>query len=400
MSPVRSTRRPWRRAPQQGLACGLVLGSLLAACSVPGASESSGVLDTGVEPVAMSYPGPTYAAATPAGLLLRAGEQQWVVATGRDAHWLPNGTALTRVARGSVELQTLDPERGPTSVPVRGGGFELPSRSVTQVNVLDSYRLPPTLTAYSLDMERLWSIELPGTDNPEATDFNELARNYYGATPTIDGVTYVLWHDSSEWYEDGDYGLARIEDGDLTNVALNERLIALYLSADGAGLLALRQVKGDPCGGCTVDQEIVEVDPATGELVDYGMPDEYVEEWRVAAMDKVGDRIAVRFTETEWRDGPRGEIDSTPYTVQRGTWVLEDGAWQMVEGSEDELTWWQGEHRVVARVREDEPDSRDGFALLWVRPDGTEEALPGELVATYGRRYISGQVPGQLIPPG
>ena len=41
--------------------------------------------------------------------------------------------------------------------------------------------------------------------------------------------------------EDGDYGVARIEDGEVDNVLVNERIVALYLAADGAALLALRQ---------------------------------------------------------------------------------------------------------------------------------------------------------------
>ena len=48
-------------------------------------------------------------------------------------------------------------------------------------------------------------------------------------------------------------------------------------------------------------------------------------------MDKVGDRVAVRFTETEWRENPKDPDDVAPVTVQRGTWVY-DGAWSMVEG--------------------------------------------------------------------
>ena len=36
-------------------------------------------------------------------------------------------------------------------------------------------------------MELLDEVELPRTDNPEATAHNELERDYYGAVPTIDG---------------------------------------------------------------------------------------------------------------------------------------------------------------------------------------------------------------------
>ena len=49
----------------------------------------------------------------------------------------------------------------------------MPGRSVTQVNVLDDAGRNPKLTAYSTKLEKMWSIDLPGTDNPEATRDNE-----------------------------------------------------------------------------------------------------------------------------------------------------------------------------------------------------------------------------------
>ena len=209
----------------------------------------------------------------------------------------------------------------------------------------------------------------------------------------------MQWHDGSESYEDGDYGVARIEDGEVDNVLVNERIVALYLAADGAALLALRQRSGEPCGGCVVDQEVVEIDPETGEVAaEYGMPEEYVEDWRVDAIDKVGDRVAVRFTETAWRENPMDPDDVAPYTVQRGTWVY-DGAWSMVAGSEDELTWWQGEDRVVARPAPGRSRTSEQQQLFWVH-DGAEEPLPGDLQSAPGRRYVSGSVAGQLLPPG
>ncbi|MDP3893166.1 hypothetical protein [Nocardioides sp.] len=372
------------------------LALLLTGCAaIPGVGGDADVLDTGIAPVELAFTGPTYAVSTREGLLLRTGDDEQLLPGVRDATWLPNGTVLVETAIRPWGLRLADPAAGRVGPRLTTGLAGMPSRSVTQVNLSDDGQ---GLVAYTIDGQRLWKLELPETDNPDATDYNELARSYYGATPTLDGVTFNLWHDSSEWYEDGDYGVVRIEDGAVTNVAMNERLIALYLAADGSGLLALRQAKGEPCGGCNVNQEIVELDPETGDLHEYGTPQEYTKEWRVAAMDKVGDRVAVRFTETEWRDDARGNPDIVPVTVQRGTWVYDDGDWSMVEGSDDELTWWQGEDRVVARVV-GEPESRDGFDLFWIRPDGTEESIDGELTASFGRRHLTGQIPGQLLPP-
>lgn len=108
-----------------------------------------------------------------------------------------------------------------------------------------------------------------------------------------------------------------------------------YLSADGTGLLGPRQSTGDPCSGWVVEQDIVEIDPATGEIGrEYAVPDDHDRSWRVGAMDKV-----------------------------------HDGEWTMVEGSEDELTWWQGE----------------------------ETPLPGEL-GFYPAGGPEGAVAGQLLP--
>jgi len=70
----------------------------------------------------------------------------------------------------------------------------------------------------------------------------------------------------------------------------------------------------------------------------------------------------------------------------------------MVEGSEQEITWWQGEDRVVASPHPSEPVTGDGLKLFWLHDD-TETPLPGELEESIGRRYLTGSVAGQLLPP-
>lgn len=389
-----------------GLVGALAVVALASACSgSPPGSGGSGVFDTGIAPVPLGLTGPTYAAVVPGGMLVRAGEEQQVLRDADQVRWLPGGVAIVDRSPRSIDMHLVDPSqdvlaRATPSSGVRVRGGDLPGRSVTQVNALNPLVRPPRLTTYTPQLEKLDSLPLPDTDDPAADDNPEIRRGYYNVAPTINGATFVQWHDYSETYDDGDYGVARIEGGEVDHVLVNERIVALYLAADGAGLLALRQRNGDPCGGCVVDQEVVEIDPASGEIAaKYGMPDEYVEEWRVAAMDKVGDRVAVRFTETAWDENPKHPNAVAPYSVQRGTWVY-DGDWSMVKGSEDELTWWQGEGRVVARPVPGRTRSSERQRLFWVRADGTEEALPGDLESEPGRRYAVGAVTGQLLPPG
>jgi len=373
-------------------------GVSLVASSCVKVGTGSQVVESGVAPVSLRFDGPTYSAATSGELLLRSGDDRVTLSQASHGQWLPDGTALVDASHRSITLQVLDPTQESRKGTVEIPGFDRPGRSVTQINALDRETHPAVLTAYSFDLKRLWRLRLPETDNPDATPDNELERNYYGVAPTIDGVTYVMWHDSSEWYEGGDYGVARVEDGDVTNVLLNERIVALYLSADGAALLALRQRRGEPCGGCVVEQEIVEMDPVTGAIAgQYGMPDDYTEDWRVEAIDKVDDRVAVRFTENDWGDEADEADMVEPVTVQRGTWIY-DGAWSMIEGSDSEITWWQGEDRVVARPQPSEGRHRDGLALFWIHDD-IETPLPGDLARSSGRRYVTGEVAGQLMPP-
>ena len=153
----------------------------------------------------------------------------------------------------------------------------------------------------------------------------------------------------------------------------------------------MRQVDGEDCGGCVVPQEVVELDPATGDVVrKYGMPDDYDDSWRVVAVDKVDDRVAVRFS--------RARADGrAPAACRRETWVY-DGSWELIEGSEDVATWWQGpDDRIEARPAE-EPEAKDGVQLVWV--SGEEETpLPGELIWARGRATAYGSVAGRLLPP-
>ena len=81
---------------------------------------------------------------------------------------------------------------------MRVSGIDLAGRSVTQVNVLDPFKRPAVLKAYTPGLEKLWTLRLPDTDDPAAEDDPEVERGYYNVAPTINGATFVQWHDGSE----------------------------------------------------------------------------------------------------------------------------------------------------------------------------------------------------------
>ena len=375
-------RRTW-------LAVGVLV--VLSGCStVADFFGEDAVLDTGIEPTVLAFDGPTYMAMDGRSLLVRNGTDVQRLPGARAVHWLPDGKALAVVDPRRARRQVVDPATGPVG-PAREF-WEDPSRPAEQLNALWRLEMHEhVLRSYDLSLRLVDERTMPPTDNPDATASNELERNYFGAVPTIDGVTFVKWHDGSEWYEGGDYGLLRIDGSEQENVLINANIVGLYLSTDGTGLLGLRQSSGDPCGGCVVAQDIVEIDPVTGEIgSEYGVPDDYDRSGRVRAIDKVGDRVAVRFTEPVQRRG-------TFTYEQRGTWVY-DGEWTMVDGSDRELTWWQGGDRIVARVDDTERRRGDGFDLFWVH-GGEETPLPGELAARPLGGPVEGSVAGQLLPP-
>lgn len=366
------------------LACGVVL--LATGCgTIRDFFGQPEVFDTGIEPLPLELDGPAYTAAVRGGLLVRDGDDQVVLPDASAAAWLPDGRVLAITGR---RAQVVDPAIGPVG-PTRRVDPP-PERQVSSINVLRGND-PVRLASYDLDLARTGVVDLPGTDNPDATRSNELARNYYGSTPTVDGATFIEWHDGSEFYEDGDYGVLRIEGDEQSNVLMNARIVELFATPDGAALLALRQTSGQPCGGCVVPQDIVEIDPATGEIEgEYGMPEGYDDGWRVQAVDKVGERVAVRFYETRRDKG-------FPQEVPTGTWVF-DGSWELLEGSDEVTTWWQGEGRIETRPAPDEPARRDGLQLVWISGDDEVE-LPGELIWARSRSTASGSVAGRLLPP-
>lgn len=376
--------------------------ALLAAAALVAGCSDDGPRAGDVDPVPLDLAVPTYAVATERGLVVRSGDVRRLFPTMSEAEWLPGGTALLRRAGGRARL--WDPGSGDLGPRLP---FSDPNRSVTQIDVIGprygrAWDAPYHLTAYDLDGRELWRTELPLTDNPDADADNELQRSYLSAH-TIDGATFLRWSDGSEWYEDGDYGLLRLGPGgaDPEEVQVGVPVIAVWLAADGSALLATTRVQGDPCGGCQVTQRLIEIDPATGATVaEHDLPEEYDADWDVREVDKVGDRIAVRFEQTVFGGRRSGYRQSL---VQRGTWVLDDDGWSMVPGSDRELSWWQSpDDRIVATplpARADEPAGyRLGYA--WEH-DGERTPLPGASTARAPRAIgeYRASVPGQLLPP-
>ncbi|MDN4174198.1 hypothetical protein QWY28_14640 [Nocardioides sp. SOB77] len=359
-----------------------------------GGTDRAAVLDPRAEPLAVAAPVPTYTLGAERGLLVRSGGAGRVLPDGVEGRWLPGG-ALLVVAEDRRRLRLVDPSSGEVLAEAPVGLADLPGRSAGRVNLLARYGRPSVLRSWSADLGAAEKVVLPETDDPAAEDDPDITRNYFGVAATVGDATFVLWHDSSETYDDGDRGVARIRDGEVDTVLRGEPLVALYLSVDGASLLALRQVRGEPCGGCVVEQEVVEIDPVEGTLRSYGHPDEYDESWRVDAIDRVGDRVAVRYVRTGDGRVPRERN-------LLGTYVYADGDWSLLPGSDEATTWWQDGGRVIARPAREPLRGADGYRISWVR-DGSDRERPveGELVTTYGRfgaRF--GSVAGQLLPPG
>lgn len=374
----------------------LLLAAGLAACS----SGDDGPVANEVDPVALDLAAPTYALATEDGLAVRSGEVEHTFADYTAADWLPGGKALLH--RGFGTRGIWDPATDAVT-PVRLGD---PNRSVTQISLVEPEYAragkPYQLVAYDLDGTELWRVDLPEAEAEGSRDEEDVERLYKSAH-TVDGATFLYWYDNSELEEYDDYGILRVGPGGegMEQVLEDTPVIALWLATDGSSLLATRRVSGDPCGGCQVTQQLIEVDPDDGStLATYSMPEEYDENWDVREVDKVGDRVAVRFEETEFPEpGTRGPWQ---WLEQRGTWVLDDDGWTMVEGSDDEVSWWQGpDDRIVAlplQKRRGAHIPGHDFSYWWEH-DGERTRLPGLTQLDAGRRYYEASVPGQLIAP-
>ena len=236
------------------------------------------------------------------------------------------------------------------------------------------------ITVFDPDLSSARLIHVPDSAmRTDQVDSVEAYRSVGGTPVTLDGVTWVEWLVGSEDEAKDDHGLLRIEGDEIRDVQHNGPEVELHASTDGAALLMLRDSE-EPCAGCTAWRDLVELDPRTGAVAaSYGMPPGYDGSWRVDAVDKVGDRVAVRF---ELRSSEELDEDAT-YSWQ--TWVY-DGAWAPLDGVGATRTWWQDGGRVV-ETREGPRNNVSGgtpYRLTWVAGGETQtlftptrRALPG-----------------------
>lgn len=377
-------------------AVGAGLAVVLSGCTPDGSADA--VFESVLPATAPTVAGPAYVLLPgrgPASVRTPKGVQ----GLGRlyDATWTNDGHVLAIGRRG---MDAIDP----TSGAVLGHSKVGPDNvgiTPSAVSTLVAWRRTG-VTVFAPDLSSPRIITVPeAAMRTDQADSVEARRRLVGAPLTLDGVTWVEWLLDSEHEEDSDHGLLRIEGDDIRDVQRNEPVVALYASTDGAALLELRQDEGEvDCGTCLARHNLVELDPRTGEVAaSYGMPPGYDRLWRVDAVDKVGDRVAVRFAVETTADV---EVQA-PVTWQ--TWVY-DGEWAPLDEVGATRTWWQAGGRIV-QTRERAVDNVSGgtpYSLTWVTGGETQTLFTPTAALC---PPLAGEdafcpepvVPGALLPP-
>lgn len=152
------------------------------------------------------------------------------------------------------------------------------------------------------------------------------------------GATWVQWNVNSENDALTDHGVLRIKGTTIAPVSRNRPVAMLTPSYDGRALLLLVQNHGnEDCGGCTVSQHLEEWSTTTGAVTaDYGMPPAYGKDWRVNRMDKIGDRIVVRFARSPGKQHRATE-----------TWIRSDDGWSEITSLRNRAVSWQDAKPLV-----------------------------------------------------
>ncbi len=402
--------RPWRR---ERALLALALTATVAGCG-SGSGADDVVASTLPAHAVRTPPGPAYVSLPLAQRPDGGATGAVVVAGARTAvedvlgvDWLADGRLLVQAPGPGAGVRLVDPATG--DVLARAPGDETGDWGVTPeaVTLRSGWRLvvrSPDLTDRRVIDVDPGTVEIDGEDEEETRSGYRLSRTPY----TLDGVTWVQWGDFGEYSQRADRGVLRVEDGRAVEVLAGVPVVSLVPSSDGAALLVLRQRgEGDDCDGCGAGQEVVEVDPATGEVVaDYGMPDGYDPSWRVEALDKVGRRVVVRVAigEAETRADPG---------VTRRTWVLGTDGWRRLPELDDTRTSWQHGGRLTWSQVQTRRDVGEGaaFRLVWTPDAGPEQVLVdgpdrcpvhrGGLAVPLGAALCPFVVaPGSLLPRG
>ena len=376
---------------------GLALALVLSGCSAGG----DAVIDSSLPAGELSVPdGPAY-------LTQQLGRRayDWTVVVGgvsrdlgslEDARWLPDGRVLVRSS--GTQLQIIDPVTGDVEARARAVG----QWGVTPEAITVRHDRRNRIVVYSSNLTKPQVIEIKDSaiETDQLVKF-EAELSIHHAAYTLAGVTWVQWGVNSENDTKTDHGVLRIEDGEPTEVLRDEPVVSLIPSRDGAALLVLMQDNGasENCGGCVVEQTLVELDPATGEIAaEYGMPDGYERFWRVEAVDKVGSEMVVRFAIGEAEEaGDPG--------VTRQTWTY-DGDWTRRTELDETRTWWQGEGRLQWTQLDTRRDEGEHAAmeLTWLPDKGAPVEFYGEshpcALSDGVERCPLIQAPGSVLPPG
>ncbi|KQV76613.1 hypothetical protein ASC61_17290 [Aeromicrobium sp. Root344] len=366
----------------------VVLGIALAVTLyVRGDDATDAVFDSQASAVPSTIVPPQTATVVPSGMLVTAGDQHHVVPHAVGARWLPTGQVLLAVERKEpgylAQVHRLyDPVRGTFSGSTITGQLDLPDDATTSISYIDGHRL----LRWNLALTTRHVVTLP--TKPRSKGSGEVVRSYAARPVTVDGATFVRFSEVENEEKTLSYGVMRIAaDGSTSDVLKGDRITRLRVSADGRSLLAVQQHRGEPCGGCVVRQDVVEIDPADGKIVGtYGAPPGYSKQWRITRLDKVGGTVAVRY------EGSCVTGDLACIPKQHGTWTYRDGAWSKVAGSERTETWWQGrDDRIVRRADRNVLKT----PLEWLH-DGRREGLDGFLADADNN---TGDVAGGLLRP-
>ena len=351
------------------------------------ANSDDAVFDGDTAAVPLTATPPQLATVVPGGMRVTAGSSHHVVPHAVSARWLPTGKVLLAIERkepGYIAqvYRLYDPVRAVFTGRTIEGQTELPNDPTTDIAFLDGDRL----LRWNHALTKRDVVQLP--TRPSEKGDGEIVRSYAAQPVTVGGATFLRFSEVEDEEETLAYGVMRIDrDGSTADVLKGDRITRLRASRDGRSLLAVQQHKGEPCGGCVVRQDVVEIDPATGKIAGrYGAPPGYTKEWRITRLDKVGSTVAVRY------EGicVTGDLECIP--AQYGTWTYHDRTWSKVAGSERTETWWQGrDDRVVRRA-----DQHVLRAPLYWLHGGNRTPLVGVLADEDGS---TGSVAGGLLRP-
>ncbi len=353
-----------------------------------GGDTSDAVFDSTAPAVSVTIAPPQLVTVVRGGMLVRSGSDHHVVPAAVGARWLPTGSVLLAIADQEPDYvsqvyRLYDSVRGAFTGSTIKDQMNLPNDPTTDVAFLDGDRL----LRWNHALTERHVVQLP-TKATEKGHGGEIVRSYAAQPVTVDGATFLRFSEVEDEEETLAYGVTRVgEHGSTSDVLKGDRITRLRVSADGRSLLAVQQHKGEPCGGCVVRQDVVEIDPASGEIVGtYGAPPGYTKEWRITRLDKVGSTVAVRY------EGicVTGDLACVPQ--QFGTWTYRDRTWSKVAGSERTETWWQGRDDRIAR-RANRNVLRE--PLFWVH-GGDRVQLEGVLADEDGN---AGSVAGGLLRP-